>query len=462
MRELVFHGAGRQPFHLPALVLLILIMAAGLALPATAGQRLTDTDLPGGDYREFSLISPLPDFCEKVCAKDTRCKAWTFAWPGKRGKRAKCILKESVPAAKKDTCCISGIKDGAGTSPTQTAEAPAHPGAGNGEAGSGSGMDDGRTASPDTGNETTAASPAPAPQPAPQDDTADTTPEPSAQDAEAEQNRQMAEATSPPAEPDMTEAERLALAEKRRFCEAYAEAAMRANALNRQLGCGYTGGRWGASYRGYFNWCMRNPRERAEANTRARERLIAQCRAAPPMTTPGPEPVDDDPFGGPPVPDMADLESCTLYARISQRQAERAQQLRCGYFGPEWKTSFGAHFAQCRQMTVAQRRRQIQARRAALKRCESDLPSPVERPARERGRMMGSAPFLYQWVQVRGPGRWRSGWRPSVSGKCPLVNACDCGPETCGVYPPGATALMWPRGCAARPVVIQCRVRRNR
>ena len=453
MREQVFHGAGRQPLDLPALILLLFALMAGLALPATAGQRLTDTDLPGGDYREFSLISPLPDFCEKVCAKDSRCKAWTFAWPGKRGKRAKCILKESVPTPKKDTCCISGIKGGAGTPPAQTAEAPP---AGNGGNADGDGRDTGQTASDET------ATPAPSPQPVPEDNAADSVPEPPAQDSDAEQDRQVAEATPPAAEPDMTEAERLALAEKRRFCESYAEAAMRANALNRQLGCGYTGGRWGASYRGYFNWCMRNPRERAEANTRARERLIAQCRAAPSLTTPGPEPVDDDPFGGPPVPETADLESCTLYARISQRQAERARRLRCGFFGPEWKTSFGAHFAQCRQMTVPERRRQIRARRAALKRCEGGLPAPVERPVRERGRVMGNAPFLYQWVQVRGPGRWRSGWRPSVSGKCPLVNDCACGPDTCGVYPPGATALMWPRGCAARPVVIQCRVRRNR
>ena len=452
MRKQVFHRAGRQAFHLPALVLLLAVLVVGLPLPATAGQRLTDTDLPGGDYRSFSLISPLPDFCEKVCSRDTRCKAWTFTWPGKRGKRAQCILKESVPAPKKDTCCISGIKESPDT-PPQTAEAP--------PTGKTAGDNDegGRTGSPDD-----AATSAPPPQPAPDEaaagDEPSSTTESPVQDNGSAPDRQMAEAAPPATAPDMTESERLAVEEKRRFCEAYAEAAMRANALNRQLGCGYAGGRWGASYRGYFNWCMRNPRQRAEANTRARERLLAQCRAAPPMITPGP--VDDVPLDGPPVPDTADLESCTLYARISQQQAERARRLRCGYFGPEWQTRFGVHFAQCRQMTVAQRRRQLQARRAALRRCADGLTIPGDRPVRERGRTTRHAPFLYQWVQVRGPGRWRSGWQPSFSGKCPLANDCACGPETCGVHPPGATALMWPRGCASRPVVIQCRVRRNR
>jgi hypothetical protein len=458
MQVSLFRSAGLLP-----LLCLFLLLALAPQVAAGAG-RLADTDLPGGDYRDFSLISPLPDFCEKVCAKDTRCKAWTFAWPGKRGKRAKCFLKESVPAPKKDTCCISGIKDGASSPQTATETAPSPQ---EGMAESGTEAKDEKAGGSDTSSERSEEETAAADTPAEEESTtgdavAEGGPPPPGDDAPAG-----AGAGGDAAAAEASDQAALERAEKQRFCEAYAEAAMRANALNRQLGCGYTGGRWGASYRGYFNWCMRNDKERALANTRARERLIAQCRAAPPARVPPGEDAgapadDDDPFGGPPVPAQEDLESCTLYSRISQTQAERARRLRCGFLGPEWKTSFGAHFAQCRRMTVEQRRRLIRARRAALKRCEGGLANPGELPARERGRVMRDAPFVYQWVQVRGPGRWRSGWRPSVSGKCPLVSACDCGPETCGVYPPGATALMWRRGCGAPPVVVQCRVRRNR
>ena len=423
------------------------LLAAALvlsAIPATAGSRLPDTDLPGGDYRSFALISPLPSLCEQVCSRDSRCRAWTMAWPGKRDKRARCFLKEKVPEKHPDTCCISGIRGAApsistgggtesATPPSSTPPSSTPPAATTGSGG-------------DAGAEETTAG--------------GTTPPPAAGGSGPAAPPGTGPATRPgTGSDDMTAA--LDEADRRYFCEAYADAAVRASMLNRQLGCGYDDGRWGASRRGYFNWCMRNPRRRALENTRARQRLIDACRDNPrprrPPSTPQPE---ADLIGGPAVPPAADLESCTVYARLSIAQAQRARRLHCGYFGPDWSLRFGRHFAACRQMTVGRRRQTLAMRRRQLQLCESGRPARVRPPQYRRAGP--PAPFLYQWVQIRGRGRWRSGWRPSVSGKCPLVSACECGPETCGVYPPGTTALMWRDGCMAPPAVVQCRVRRAR
>ena len=436
--------------------LISLIALILFAFPLPAAERLADTDLPGGDYRSFELISPLPKFCENVCAKDTRCKAWTFVWPGKRGKRAKCFLKETVPEKKADTCCISGIK-GAGSGAQPPVAEPATP-----------------PAETETGDDGKEAQTAERPGATPSVPAAPDASLPgSASSAQEETGTGVIEAERLPDDTGtgsgmsgMDEQTRLAMEEKRRFCNDYADAAMRANALNRQLGCGYTGGRWGASRRGYFNWCMRNSRQKAEANTRAREDAIARCRNNPPMRTPEPPvtitPGEDDPFGGPPVREapMADLESCRLYARIATRQARRARGLGCGFSGPEWAASFDRQFEACRRLTVPERKNLIAIRERALRACRQQGSAPA-RPVPGPSR----APFLYQWVQISGPmpgeGPWKSGWRPSYSGKCPLVRACDCG-DTCGVYPPGSTARIWPFGCGNPPAVIQCRVRRRR
>lgn len=80
------------------------------ATAATASERETSTDRPGLNYRDFPLTTPLPDQCQKTCDEEAKCRAWTFAWPGKKGPRAHCFLKSGLPPKKADNCCISGIK----------------------------------------------------------------------------------------------------------------------------------------------------------------------------------------------------------------------------------------------------------------------------------------------------------------------------------------------------------------
>ncbi len=69
-----------------------------------------NTDRPGSDYRSFFLNRPVPDLCRSQCARENRCKAYTYVKPGVQGRRAKCWLKHSVPAARHNTNCVSGVK----------------------------------------------------------------------------------------------------------------------------------------------------------------------------------------------------------------------------------------------------------------------------------------------------------------------------------------------------------------
>ncbi len=63
-----------------------------------------DTDRPGNDIRDFS--APTAESCNAACTQDGDCYAWTFV----QGPNPWCYLKRPVPAAFKNTCCISGRK----------------------------------------------------------------------------------------------------------------------------------------------------------------------------------------------------------------------------------------------------------------------------------------------------------------------------------------------------------------
>ncbi len=67
------------------------------------------TNRPGGDYRNFDLAQPNPEDCQIECQNDGRCQAWTFVHPGYQGPQARCWLKDQVPDAISNDCCVSGI-----------------------------------------------------------------------------------------------------------------------------------------------------------------------------------------------------------------------------------------------------------------------------------------------------------------------------------------------------------------
>jgi 1-phosphatidylinositol phosphodiesterase len=67
-------------------------------------------DRPGYDIQNFDLPQPRPHLCKEACERDTGCLAFTYVNPGVQGPNARCWLKNSVPPAVPNACCISGVK----------------------------------------------------------------------------------------------------------------------------------------------------------------------------------------------------------------------------------------------------------------------------------------------------------------------------------------------------------------
>jgi hypothetical protein len=83
-----------------------------------------DTTRVGSDYRDFGLPAPQPLLCHDACAADPYCKAYGYTKPGagKHGNTPWCYLKNAVPPAAWNTCCMAGVK---GVTPPVTAAAAA-------------------------------------------------------------------------------------------------------------------------------------------------------------------------------------------------------------------------------------------------------------------------------------------------------------------------------------------------
>jgi hypothetical protein len=62
----------------------------------------------GGDYQGVPLQGGYEE-CQAACAKDARCKAFTWVKPGVQAATAVCWLKDSVPAATPNTDTVSGV-----------------------------------------------------------------------------------------------------------------------------------------------------------------------------------------------------------------------------------------------------------------------------------------------------------------------------------------------------------------
>jgi hypothetical protein len=67
-------------------------------------------DMPGKDYSHFDLPRSSARLCQAACLASEQCVAWTFVNPSLYGAHAACWLKNPVPAASPDPCCVSGIK----------------------------------------------------------------------------------------------------------------------------------------------------------------------------------------------------------------------------------------------------------------------------------------------------------------------------------------------------------------
>ena len=85
------------------------ISAVKASPPLPPGAQV-NKDRFGSDYNSFDLGSADPNLCYNSCQADGACAAWTYVNPGVMGPNAKCFLKNPVPAASNNPCCISGVK----------------------------------------------------------------------------------------------------------------------------------------------------------------------------------------------------------------------------------------------------------------------------------------------------------------------------------------------------------------
>lgn len=101
------------------------ILTPSYATPSATGLEW-DTNRPGSDYKyfEFDEAAPFADrLCRNLCDDDPECLAWTFefaarspGYPSYYYARGHCWLKNAVPDALYDECCVSGTI--AGREPT--------------------------------------------------------------------------------------------------------------------------------------------------------------------------------------------------------------------------------------------------------------------------------------------------------------------------------------------------------
>jgi hypothetical protein len=69
-----------------------------------------NVERPGSDYRSFDLAAPRPEECRDTCMVEPRCFAFTYVNPGVQGPNARCWLKNAIPTATPNACCVSGVK----------------------------------------------------------------------------------------------------------------------------------------------------------------------------------------------------------------------------------------------------------------------------------------------------------------------------------------------------------------
>ena len=84
----------------------------GEAQPVQGDGLEVGIDRPGSDYRSFWMAAHDPRSCQAVCDRDRQCAAFTFARAGVQGPLARCYLKNAVPAAANNNCCVSGVAGG--------------------------------------------------------------------------------------------------------------------------------------------------------------------------------------------------------------------------------------------------------------------------------------------------------------------------------------------------------------
>lgn len=80
-----------------------------VAAPVAGGALEYDVDRPGSDYNNFDLNAADPALCMQSCQGDPNCRAFTYVKPGVQGPNPRCWLKNQIPTATPNQCCVSGV-----------------------------------------------------------------------------------------------------------------------------------------------------------------------------------------------------------------------------------------------------------------------------------------------------------------------------------------------------------------
>ncbi len=101
----------------PVRSIVVSLFVAVVGIPALLGLAHADQvdsgiNRPGGDYKNFEMEPSIAGYapCESACTNATACKAWTFVQSGVQGPKAHCWLKNTIPPAVRDGCCVSGVR----------------------------------------------------------------------------------------------------------------------------------------------------------------------------------------------------------------------------------------------------------------------------------------------------------------------------------------------------------------
>jgi hypothetical protein len=88
------------------------LKGAGGAAPATSSRYQLELNVNrvGEDYRDFVPARASAELCAEACAKESRCRAWTWVNSDLEPPTGHCWLKNPAPEPAKDDCCVSGVK----------------------------------------------------------------------------------------------------------------------------------------------------------------------------------------------------------------------------------------------------------------------------------------------------------------------------------------------------------------
>jgi|GEM_PF-596416 len=119
-------------------------------------------------------------------------------------------------------------------------------------------------------------------------------------------------------------------------CAQYAKTAISQNRQNMEKACGFTGPAWSSDYNHHNSWCLRVPKEQADAGTKQRvDDLTNRCAAAQPS-----QPQGGGAMSGPGI-------RCEQYARDAIARNEENISKGCGFGGPAWSDNYSHHFEWC-------------------------------------------------------------------------------------------------------------------